>query len=152
MKYIKRFNQISEGYEYRMFQDESKKGEEIDYYFSDEFGNEFKVNFEFKDESLAIMSYKVYDNDLEDWAYINVQTNIYKVFETTLKDILPDFLSKNKWCEVVEMVGLSKPTEKDNNILTQRTKAYIRYLTNNPIEGWYITNNGNVIHFKKIKS
>lgn len=136
MKYLKRFNQINEGYDYRLFQDEAKKGDEIDYYFNDEFENQFNVNFKFIDEDSCIMLYNVYDKETNDWGFNLVKTNIYKLFETVFKDILNDFISKNKWCNRIEMTGLGKKVEKDE--ITQRTKAYIRYLMNNPIKGWVL--------------
>lgn len=150
MKYLKRFNQINEGYDYRMFQDETKKGDEIDYYFNDEFGNQFKVNFEFTDEESCIMLYQVFDTKTKDWSFNIVKTNIYKVFETVFKEILNDFISKNKWCERVEMVGLGKTVEKEE--ISKRTKIYINYLTNNPIKGWELSNDKNIIYLTKIKT
>jgi len=149
MKYLKRFNQINEGYDYRMFQDETKKGDEIDYYFNDEFGNQFKVNFEFTDEESCIMLYQVFDTNIRDWSFNIVKTNIYKVFETVFKEILNDFISKNKWCERIEMVGLGKKVEKEE--ISKRTKIYINYLTNNPIKGWELSNDKNIIFLKKEK-
>jgi hypothetical protein len=150
MKYLKRFNQINEGYDYRMFQDETKKGDEIDYYFNDEFGNQFKVNFEFTDEESCIMLYQVFDTNIRDWSFNIVKTNIYKVFETVFKEILNDFISNNKWCEIVEMVGLGKKVEKEE--ISKRTKIYINYLTNNPIKGWELSNDKNTIYLTKIKT
>ena len=76
-----------------------------------------------------------------------VKTNPFKVTETILGEIVPDFISKNDWCDTIIIKGLAKPGEKEQ--ITQRTKMYLRYLTNNPIEGWSVDRYQNEIYIDR---
>lgn len=111
------------------------KDDEFHYYFNDEFGNEFMVEFDRIGNEVEVV-YLVKDNTKKyfKWSYKEVSTNIFKVTETILGRILPDFLASNDWVEEVLIKGLSK--EKESDIISKRTKWYLRYLKNNPIEGW----------------
>jgi len=178
MKYLKRFNQINEGYDYRMFQDETKKGEEVNYFFDDEFGNQFKVSFLFKtDAKSSELIYQQYNEDTKLWdmevvskkrvldssfikptdnvkeidgeLYIMNKSNIYKILDTVFKKILNDFILKNKWCSIIKIIGSGKRTEKD--LIRQRTKVYIRYFTNHPMIGWRLKIVNNIIFLIKEK-
>ena len=176
MKYLKRFNQINEGYDYRFFQKEAKKGEEINYYFNDEFDNQFKVSFLFKkDAKTSELIYQQYNKYTKKWdmevvskkrvldndiirptdnikiingeKYIINPSNIYKILETVFTHILKDFISNNKWCSIIKIIGSGKSIEKEQ--ITQRTKVYVRYFNNHPIDGWTMVNVNNMISLKK---
>lgn len=176
MKYLKRFNQINDGYDYRLFQDETKKGEEINYYFNDEFENQFKVSFLFKkDAKTSELVYQQYNKYTEKWdmevvskkrvldndiirptdnikiingeKYIINPSNIYKILKTVFTHILKDFISNNKWCSIIKIIGSGKSIEKEQT--TQRTKVYVRYFKNHPIDGWTMVNVNNTIFLKK---
>ena len=176
MKYLKKFNQINEGYDYRMFQDETKKGEEVNYFFDDEFGNQFKVSFLFKtDAKSSELIYQQYNEDTKLWdmevvskkrvldttiikptdnvkeidgeLYIMNKSNIYKILDTVFNEILNDFILKNEWCSIIKIIGSGKRTEKD--LISQRTKVYTRYFNNHPIIGWYMTHVNNLIKLIK---
>jgi hypothetical protein len=116
------------------------------YYFDDESGNQFRVEIERHPENEVEIRYLVKDGD--DWNYKEVKTNVWKITETVMGQILKDFLSKNDWVQSVKIVGLGKVVE--NEPITQRTKLYWRYLNNNPIDGWELDRYGNEIYLDKI--
>ena len=116
------------------------------YYFDDEFGNQFRVEIERHPENEVEIRYLVKDGD--DWNYKEVKTNVWKITETVMGQILKDFISKNDWVQSVKIVGLGKTTEKES--VTQRTKLYWRYLNNNPINGWELDRYGNEIYLYKV--
>ena len=117
------------------------------YYFNDEFGNEFLVEFKKINNKEVEAIYLTKDND--EWNYKEVETNIFKLTRTILSNILPDYLKNNNWINTVLMKGLSKKVEKD--YISKRTKWYLRWLKNNPIEGWKVESFGNKIYLKKNK-
>jgi hypothetical protein len=116
------------------------------YYFFSDGQNEFRVEIDRKPEGEAEILYRVKEG--EDWTFKVVQTNIFRLLKTIFDGIIPDFISKNDWCQMITIKGLGKGTEKDP--LHQRTKIYYRYLQNNPIDGWELDRYGNEIYLDKI--
>ena len=116
------------------------------YYFEDEFNNQFRVEIDRHPENEVEIRYLTKDGDK--LTFKEVKTNVFRVTETVMGQILKDFLSKNDWVQSVKIVGLGKTTEKE--AITQRTKLYWRYLTNNPMDGWELDKYGNEIYLDKI--
>jgi hypothetical protein len=116
------------------------------YYFKDEFNNQFRVEIDRHPENEVEIRYLTKDGDK--WTFKEVKTNIFRVTETVMGQILKDFLSRNDWVQSVKIVGLGKTTEKE--AITQRTKLYWRYLSNNPMDGWELDKYGNEIYLDKI--
>jgi hypothetical protein len=142
---MKHLKSIFESIESFTFED----GGNIDgtyYYFFTDGQNEFRVEIDRKPEGEAEILYRVKEDN--DWTFKVVQTNIFRLLKTIFNGILPDFISKNDWCQMITIKGLGKGTEKDP--LHQRTKVYYRYLQNNPIDGWELDRYGNEIYLDKI--
>lgn len=142
MKYIK---SIFESIDSFPFEYGGLEGETYYYFFSDG-QNEFRVEIDRKPEGEAEILYRVKEN--EEWSFKVVQTNIFSLLKTIFSQIIPDFISKNDWCQMITIKGLGKETEKEP--IHQRTKVYYRYLQNNPIEGWELDRYGNEIYLDKI--
>jgi hypothetical protein len=142
MRYIK---SIFESIESFPFEDGGLEGATYYYFFSDG-QNEFRVEIDRKPEGEAEILYRVKEDD--EWTFKVVQTNIFSLLKTIFSGIIPDFISKNDWCQMITIKGLGKGTEKDP--LHQRTKVYYRYLQNNPIDGWELDRYGNEIYLDKI--
>lgn len=117
------------------------------YYFFSDGQNEFRVEIDRNSQNEVDLVYRV-KNDNE-WTFKVVQTNIFSLLKTIFDGIIPDFISKNEWCQMITIKGLGKGSESD--AITQRTKVYYRYLQNNPIEGWELDRYGNEIYLDKIK-
>jgi hypothetical protein len=145
MKFLKKFELFEEviySYDWTWV----GKSKNIDSYrFIDEFGNEFKVEFDEKSPTKSHVRYLVKDNNR--WTYKEVSTNIWRLLKTILSDIIKDYISRNKELVSIKMVGLGRGVNRD--AVTQRTIAYWRYLKNNPIEGWSIDRYGNNIYLDK---
>jgi hypothetical protein len=114
--------------------------------FSDEFGNEFLVEFEKLPDNEVELRYFVKEGDK--WSYKEVKTNIWRLTHTIMGQILNSFISQNDWIETIKIVGLGKDTEKD--AITQRTKLYWRFFQNNTPEGFELDKYGNEIYLHKI--
>jgi len=142
MRYIK---SIFESIESFPFEDGGLEGATYYYFFSDG-QNEFRVEIDRKPEGEAEILYRVKEGD--EWTFKVVQTNIFSLLKTIFSGIIPDFISKNDWCQMITIKGLGKGTEKYP--LHQRTKVYYRYLQNNPIDGWELDRYGNEIYLDKI--
>ena len=136
---------IFESIESFPFEDGGLEGATYYYFFSDG-QNEFRVEIDRKPEGEAEILYRVKESD--EWTFKVVQTNIFSLLKTIFSGIIPDFISKNDWCQMITIKGLGKGTEKDP--LHQRTKVYYRYLQNNPIDGWKLDRYGNEIYLDKI--
>jgi hypothetical protein len=145
MKHLIKFK-IFESVQSYDFTYEGQEGTSWVYLLKDEFENQFKVEISRRPENEVELIYLVKSGD--NWTYKEVKTNIWKLTETIIGKILNDFLSKNEWVETVKIIGLGKNTEKD--AITQRTKLYWRYLSNNPIQGWELDKYGNEIYLYKI--
>ena len=117
------------------------------YYFFSDGQNEFRVEIDRNSQNEVDLVYRV-KNDNE-WTFKVVQTNIFSLLKTIFGGIIPNFISKNEWCQMITIKGLGKGSESD--AITQRTKVYYRYLQNNPIEGWELDRYGNEIYLDKIK-
>ena len=117
------------------------------YYFFSDGQNEFRVEIDRNSQNEVDLVYRV-KNDNE-WTLKVVQTNIFSLLKTIFGGIIPNFISKNEWCQMITIKGLGKGSESD--AITQRTKVYYRYLQNNPIEGWELDRYGNEIYLDKIK-
>jgi len=123
----------------------------VDYTFDDDLGNKFLVQF----KNITIgkgdlsreytMSYFVWDEVIQDWSVSKlVESSPWKIVSTVLGDIVNDFLKRKSFlCNKLQFEGLAKENEK--NYMTQRTKMYLRYLTNNPIPDFKMSNYGNNI-------
>lgn len=142
MKYLKSIFESIVSYP---FEYSGHEGATYYYLFSDG-QNEFRVEIDRKPEGEAEILYRVKEG--ENWTFKVVQTNIFRLLKTIFDGILPDFISKNDWCQMITIKGLGKGNEKDS--LHQRTKVYYRYLQNNPIEGWELDRYGNEIYLDKI--
>ena len=142
MRHIK---SIFESIESFPFEDGGLEGATYYYFFSDG-QNEFRVEIDRKPEGEAEILYRVKEG--EDWTFKVVQTNIFSLLKTIFSGIIPDFISKNDWCQMITIKGLGKGSEKDP--IHQRTKVYYRYLQNNPIDGWELDRYGNEIYLDKI--
>ena len=116
------------------------------YYFFSDGKNEFRVEIDRRPEGEAEILYRV-KNDTE-WTFDIVQTNIYRLLKTIFGSIIPDFISKNDWCQMITIKGLGKENEKEP--ISKRTKIYYRYLKNNPIQGWELDRYANEIYLDKI--
>jgi hypothetical protein len=123
----------------------------VDYTFEDDLGNKFLVQFKnitIGKEDLSkeyTMSYFVWDDNIQDWSVSKlVESSPWKIVSTVLGDIVNDFLKRKSFlCNKLQFEGLAKENEK--NYMTQRTKMYLRYLTNNPISNFKMSNYGNNI-------
>jgi hypothetical protein len=89
------------------------------------------------------MSYFVWDKNINNWSVSKVAgTNPWRVVSTVLGKIMDYFLNKKSFlCNEVQFEGLAKENERE--FITQRTKMYLRYLTQNPKTGFEFTNWGN---------
>jgi len=97
------------------------------------------------------LTYFVWDEEIEDWSIDKiVNSNVFRVMKTIFGEIVPLFLSEKSWINLLRFEGLAKENE-NRFVITQRTKLYLRYLSNNPIEGYKMENNGNKINLIKIK-
>jgi len=144
MKWIKPINLFESVQSYQF-----DKGDDLHYYFIDEFRNEFMVEFDKIGDNEVECVYLVKDNTKQHfkWTYKEVKTNIFKVTQTILSDIIIDFMKNNPNIEEILIKGLSKEKEKD--FISQRTKWYLRFLERNPIEGWSVERSGNEIYLFK---
>jgi hypothetical protein len=142
MRYIKSIFESIDSFSF----EEAGNIDETYYYFFSDGQNEFRVEIDRKPEGEAEILYRVKEG--EDWTFKVVQTNIFRLLKTIFDGIIPDFISKNDWCQMITIKGLGKGTEKDP--LHQRTKVYYRYLQNNPIDGWELDRYGNEIYLDKI--
>jgi hypothetical protein len=176
MKYLKRFNKINESYDFKLNQSDDKKRDEVNYFFNDEFNNRFKVTFLLsKNKKTSELVYQQYNKYTEEWdmevvskkkvlddfiikksdnikvidgeKYIIKTSNIYKILKTVFNSILKNFISNNEWCSIIKIIGSGKSIEKEQ--ITQRTKVYVRYFKNHPIDGWTMVNVNNMIFLKK---
>ena len=142
MKHIKSIYESIEPYQF----DEAGSINGTYYYFFSDGHNKFRVEIGRRPEGEAEILYCVKDNN--EWTFKIVPTNIYKILKTIFGEIIPDFISKNDWCQMITIKGLGKGTEKEP--ITKRTKIYYRYLQNNPIQGWKLDRYGNEIYLDKI--
>jgi hypothetical protein len=136
---------IFESIESFPFEDGGLEGTTYYYYFSDG-QNGFRVEIDRKPEGEVEVIYRVKEGN--DWTFKVVKTNIFSLLKTIFSGIIPDFISKNDWCQMITIKGLGKGTEKDP--IHQRTKVYYRYLQNNLIDGWELDRYGNEIYLDKI--
>ena len=96
------------------------------------------------------LTYFVWDDEIKDWSISKVvNANIFRLVKTIFSDIVPEFLKNKPWVKMVRFEGLAKENE-DKFVITQRTKLYVRFLTNNPSEGYKMEKNGNKINLIKI--
>lgn len=122
-----------------------KKIKSNEFVFYDEFSNKFKVIFDKLDNESSELKYYVFKDGK--WCYDIVKTNIYQLFETIFNKILNKYINKNNWCNQVVIKGLQK--EYEDKMISKRFKAYLRYLTKNPIIGWDIDTYQNEIYLYK---
>jgi hypothetical protein len=127
------------------------------YGFTDMDGNDYLVQF--KNDSTGPknsilgssyeLTYFVWDEDILDWNIDKiVNTNIFRVTKTVFGDVITSFLNSKPWVKTLRFEGIPKETE-GKYVITKRTKLYIRYLKNNPIEGYRLKNNMNRISLIK---
>jgi hypothetical protein len=159
MKHLKNFiDMVIEGIE--SYKVKLLPGDEftVKYVFTDVDGNEYLAQF--KNDSFGTKSnaklgtsyeltYFVWDEELEDWSVSKiVNSNIFRLIKTIFGEIVPSFLRDNPWVKVLRFEGLAK--EKERSFITQRTKLYVRYLSNNQIDGYKMENYGNRVNLVKI--
>jgi hypothetical protein len=130
----------------------------VKYEFNDNYDNRFMVQF--KNDTVGPQfkpmlgnSYELtwYVWDVNDWSVTKiVNGNIFSILYTVFGDILSGFLTKRPWVTTVRFEGIEK--EKEKEILTQRTKFYLRHLRKNSVNGFRLENWGNKILLIKIKN
>lgn len=131
------------GFDYQIIDNKSEFL--VKYWLEDNYGNEFLVVF--KNDTIGPsmkpilgnsyeMTYYTKDPETLEWSvsYI-VNTNVYRLIQTILGDILSDFVETRPWVNKIRLEGLAKKGETD---ITKRTKLYLRYFTNNPLPGFKI--------------
>jgi len=146
MKYVNNYKLFNESYDFEIL---SNKDLKIEYKFKDDLDNKFLVQFKNVPIGKNIlskeytMSYFVWDNDMKNWSVSKlIESNPWKIVSTVLGVIMNDFLKRKSFiCNKLTFEGLAKENEK--SYITQRTKMYLRYLTNNPIPDFKMTNYGN---------
>jgi hypothetical protein len=144
MKFITSYKIFESSQPYN-FSYSGKEGAQYIYYFTDEFENKFRVEFDHLPENETEVRYLVKEGD--NWTFSKVKSNIFRITETIFGRIIPNFLDKNEWCNMIIIKGLGKSNE--NSEITQRTKVYWRYLSNNPIDGFSIDRYGNEIYIDR---
>lgn len=129
----------------------------VKYGFVDMDGNDYLVQF--KNDAMGPgksnlgtsyeLTYFVWDEEIEDWSISKiVNSNIFRLMKTIFGEIVPSFLNEHSWVKVLRFEGLEKKIERD--FVTQRTKLYVRYLSNNPIDGYKMEKYGNRVNLVKI--
>ena len=121
----------------------------VEYTFNDNKGNRFLVQFKniiIGKNTLSkeyTMSYFVWDSEINNWSVSKlISSSPYKIVSMVLGKILNDFVVRKSFlCNKVQFEGLAKENERD--YMTQRTKMYLRYLGNNPVPNFKMTNYGN---------
>lgn len=150
-------NESLEGYEKRVVDENDRK---VKYEFTDDYGNEFLVVFNNdpigpRNKPMLGNSYELTyfarDPETGDWSIdAMVSTNVYRVVQTVLGDVLGDFVAERPWVSVIRLEGLAKNGEVGES---KRTRLYLRYLDSNPIPGFRLekvsTNRINLIRNKK---
>jgi len=161
MKYLKNFiTMVIEGIESYKVNILTNSNFITKYVFSDLEGNEYLVQLKNdvvgpKNNPIIGSSYEltyfVWDEGIGDWSIDKiVNSNVFRVMKTIFGEIVPLFLNENSWVNLLRFEGLAKENE-NKFAITQRTKLYLRYLSNNPIDGYKMENNGNRINLIKIK-
>lgn len=140
MKHLRNFGIFETVGTYRFEFDESENC----YSFSDG-KNNFEVEFSLIDEETYELKWFLERNGL--YTYDIVNSNIYRLLNTILGEILRDFISRTPDCSHILMHGMSKTKEKSE--ITQRTNVYYRFLVNNPIPGWSLDRYRNEIYLDK---
>lgn len=162
MKYLKYFESL-----FSVYEESVKKIKDddfnVDYTFRDEKGNEFLVQFKnvftkVMDKKILgkeyTMSYFVKDGTIcgeDNWSVSKlVNSNPLRIIRTVLGKVTNDFVKEKSWCNKLHIEGLSKDNEKD--FVNQRTKMYVRFLLNNPVNGFIMSSprNINSIHSNAI--
>jgi hypothetical protein len=135
MKYLNKFNESNS-------MDIIKNDNyNTDYIFYDDNHNKFLVQFKKTKGNTYTMSYFVWDNSIKNWSVSKlINSNPWKIVSTIIGKIVINFL-EIKECDKLYFEGLAKENEKE--FITQRTKMYLRYLKNNPIPNYNLTNYGN---------
>jgi len=118
------------------------------YTFSDDYGNDYNVEFTKKGtvSNEVEIKYFVVEEGHKDMRKL-VNANPYRTLETILGEILIDYINRNDRIEIIHIQGLGKDVEKE--LETQRTKLYVRYLKNNPVPGFELYHGGNDIELVK---
>lgn len=130
MKFLKSYKLFESSQPYN-FNYSGKEGAQYIYYFTDEFENQFRVEFDHLPENETEVRYLVKDGD--SWTFSKVKSNIFRITETIFGKIIPHFINNNDWCQMIIIKGLASDESEE---ISKRTKIYWRYLQNNPIEGW----------------
>jgi hypothetical protein len=119
----------------------------VDYEFEDHLGNKFLVQFKNITHNGRLskeynFSYFVWDVDIDNWSVSKeIDSNPFRIVRTVLGDILNDFINRKRWCVRIYFEGLSK--ESQRGYISQRTKLYLRFLEQNPVNGFNMSNYGN---------
>jgi hypothetical protein len=155
MKYLIRqnnwiINESITGYDWELLY---KSNNSVRYIFRDSENNQYLVEIKSlsgRRDDISTeweLSYFVYNGDNYSVSKLT-GVNPYKICKTVLTDILSDFINNYSWIKSINIHGLSK--DKERSFISQRTKMYLRHLERNPIIGYKITNNGNIIKLVKI--
>lgn len=132
----------------------------VKYGFEDSYGNKYLIQF--KNDSIGPIvkpmlgktyeiTYFVWDDETGKWSASKiVKSNIYRLMKTIFGEAVPMFLNERPWVKSIRFEGLAK--EKEKSFITQRTKLYSRYLTNNPIKGYSMERIANRIALSKSNS
>ena len=132
----------------------------VRYKFEDSNNNRFMVQF--KNDTVGPQSkpmlgnsyeltWYVWDEVIKNWSVTKiVNGNTFSILYTIFGDILDKFLSNRTWITTIRFEGIEKEKEKD--LVTQRTRFYLRHLRKNPVDGFKLENWGNKILLIKIKN
>lgn len=152
MKYLKTYKLFesvqSYSWRYEGTVEGYQEGANIGYSFSDDYGNDYIVEFTKKGpvSNEVELKYFVIEDGHKNMSKI-VNANPFRTLETILGEILIDYINRNDWIEMIHIQGLGKDVEKE--LETQRTRFYVRYLKNNPIPGFELYHGGNDIELVK---
>ena len=162
MKYLKTMNESIETYsfteepKYSGTASNTSSKFDVKYRFDDLDGNKYRVLF--KNDSIGPknnpflgnsyeLAYFVWDEEKNKWSVSkivnSIKGNVYSTLKTIFGEILKDFLETRPWVKSIWLEGLLK--DQEVSLQSQRTRAYLRYLKNNPIPGFNVKNLGNKI-------
>lgn len=128
----------------------------VRYEFRDDSGREYMVQF--KNDSTEARGRRILGkscelayyarNDRGEWdaRVVSNSGSPFKTMDAVFGKALGMFLAENAWIRRIWMEGLPKPGERSPS---KRTKLYARRLTMNPVSGFEMRSEGNLIELVK---